>query len=59
MREKNLFGVEVDKAVSSGLTLQWSGLVEQEIKLLHFAEFLQELDQVIPTKRETPREIHS
>jgi len=42
-----LFGVEVDKAVSPGLALQWPRLVEQEVKLLHLAKLLQELHQVV------------
>lgn len=41
--EQNLFGVEVDKAVSSWLALQRTRLMEQEVKLLHFAKLLQEL----------------
>lgn len=46
-----LSGVEVDKAVASGLSLQRPRLMKQEVKLFHIAELLQQLHQVIPAKR--------
>lgn len=44
----HLSGVEVDEAVASRLPLQGSRLVEEEVKLLHVAELLQQLHQVVP-----------
>lgn len=47
----HLSGVEVDEAVASRLALQRPRLVEQEVKLLHVAELLQQLHQMVPARR--------
>lgn len=48
VRCAHLSGVEVDEAVAPRLPLQRPRLVEQEVKLLHVAELLQQLHQVVP-----------
>jgi hypothetical protein len=45
-----LFGVEVNETVSSGLALQRSRLVEQEVKLFHLPKPLHQLHQVVPVQ---------
>lgn len=42
-----LLSLKVNKTVPSGLALQSTRLVEEEIKLLHLAELLEELEEVV------------
>lgn len=42
-----LLGLKVNKTVAPRLTLQGTGLVEEEVELLHCAELLQELEKVV------------
>ena len=49
-----LFCVKVDKTVPPGLALQRPWLVEQEIKLFHFAKLLQKLHQVVSARTQQP-----
>lgn len=54
-RELNyLLSFKVDKTVPSGLALQSPRLVEEEVKLLHLAKLLEELEEVVSVKTEEP-----
>lgn len=54
-REFNyLLSFKVNETVPSGLALQSTRLVEEEVKLLHLAKLLEELEEVVSAETEEP-----
>lgn len=53
-RFHHLLSFEVDETVPSRLPLQSSGLVEEEVKLLHRAKLLEELEEVVSVEKGQP-----
>lgn len=53
-RFHHLLSFEVDKTVPSRLSLQSTRLVKEEVKLLHCAKLLEELEEVVSVEKGQP-----